>query len=217
MKWFNYFSLSLLTLLLLAVTLAGHYYYKGFSKATVKNDLHLIKLEQKELEEINKKAAAIKEFGKRKGFNQQYAFLVDMKIPSGKDRFFVYDLVKDSIVKMGLVAHGAGKEMFCFSPIFSNTKESGCTALGKYKIGNPYKGRFGKAYKLYGLDSSNSNAFARNIVLHSYGCVPEQETHPYPICNSLGCPMVSPSFLKGHEPIIDGSQEPILLWIFNGD
>ncbi|MBS1667870.1 MAG: murein L,D-transpeptidase catalytic domain family protein [Bacteroidetes bacterium] len=214
MKWLKYFSLSLIILLLLALTLTGLYYYKGFSKTITKNQVRSNNLEKKELGEVRKKAAEIKQFEKEKGFNKQYVFLVDMKVPSGKNRFFVYDLLKDSIVKMGLVAHGAGRKMFSLSPIFSNTKESGCTALGKYKIGTPYKGRFGKAYKLYGLDSSNSNSFARNIVLHAYTCVPDKETYPYPICNSLGCPMVSHLFLSKLQPLIDSSTKPILMWIY---
>jgi hypothetical protein len=49
---------------------------------------------------------------------------------------------------------------------------------------------------LYGLDSTNNQVFRRNIVLHSFSYVPEAETDPYPICNSLGCPMVSPGFLQ---------------------
>jgi hypothetical protein len=76
---------------------------------------------------------------------------------------------------------------------FKSAKPLGSPRLG---IGAPYTGRFGRAYKLHGLGSSNSQAFRRNIVLHSYFYVPEAETDPYPICNSLVCPMVSPGFLQ---------------------
>ncbi|MES1220848.1 MAG: murein L,D-transpeptidase catalytic domain-containing protein, partial [Bacteroidota bacterium] len=86
--------------------------------------------------------------------------------------------------------------------------------FGKFKVGNPYAGNFGTAYKIYGLDSSNNNAFNRNIVLHSYTCVPEQETDPIPICNSRGCPMISPGFMEQLKPLINQSKKPILLWIF---
>lgn len=150
-----------------------------------------------------------------KHFSTKIIFLIDMSLPSGQNRFFVYDLQNDSIIKSSLVAHGSGNSMFSFTPKFSNKKESGCTSLGKYRIGKSYSGRFGLAYKLYGLDSTNSNAFNRNIVLHSYSCVPEGETYPYPICNSHGCPMVSPLFLKNLQTLINKSNEPVLLWIFN--
>ncbi|MDP4254548.1 MAG: murein L,D-transpeptidase catalytic domain family protein [Bacteroidota bacterium] len=87
--------------------------------------------------------------------------------------------------------------------------------MGKYRIGQPYRGRFGTAYTVSGLDSSNNRALARHVVLHAYDCVPESETDPFPICNSLGCAMVSPGFLKRLQPIIEGSKRPILLWIFD--
>jgi hypothetical protein len=34
------------------------------------------------------------------------------------------------------------------------------------------------------------------------------------ICQSDGCPTVSPNFLKELKPIIDKSSKPVLLWIF---
>lgn len=63
---------------------------------------------------------------------------------------------------------------------------SGCTSLGKYKIGGAYQGQFGLAYKLYGLDSTNSNAYQRNVVLHAYDRVPDNEVYKE-ICQSSGC------------------------------
>lgn len=151
----------------------------------------------------------------RHGFNSSFCFLVDMQVPSGKNRFFVYDLRRDSVLLSGLVAHGSGGRYFSVKPVFSNVEGSGCTSLGRYRVGYPYAGQFGPAYKLYGLDTSNSRAFARNVVLHSYAAVPEHETWPQPICNSLGCPMVAPGFLETLRPLITGTQKPVCLWIFD--
>jgi hypothetical protein len=151
----------------------------------------------------------------RHGYNSSFCFLVDMQLPSGKNRFFVYDLRRDSVLLSGLVAHGSGGRYFSATPVFSNVDGSGCTSLGRYRVGYAYAGQFGPAYKLYGLDTSNSRAFARNVVLHSYAAVPAHETWPQPICNSLGCPMVSPVFLETLRPLIAGTQKPICLWIFN--
>jgi hypothetical protein len=58
---------------------------------------------------------------------------------------------------------------------YGNEVECGCTALGKYRIGNSYNGRFGQAFKLYGLERTNDKAFERFVVLHSHECVPETE------------------------------------------
>ena len=164
---------------------------------------------------LREKAAQQKAFLSRHGFNDAFCFLIDMRLPSGKARFFVYDLHKDTILLAGVVAHGCGNRNFSATPEFSNADGSSCTALGRYRIGYPYKGQFGLAYKLYGLDSTNDQAFRRNIVLHSYDRVPEKETWPDPICNSRGCPMVSPGFLKMLRPMIDHSTKPICLWVFD--
>jgi hypothetical protein len=133
-----------------------------------------------------------------KKFNEDYCILVDMSQPSNKERLFLYNIAKDSIIKTGLVAHGTGSEKRDNEGnlIFSNVDGSLCTSLGKYKIGLPYKGIWGYAYRLMGLDSSNSNALKRAIVLHAHACVPEMpETNNYPICFSYGCPMTNPATL----------------------
>lgn len=147
-------------------------------------------------------------------YRQDVAFLVDMKIPSGTNRFFVVNLENDSILMSGLVAHGAGSEISGTDSLqFSNTPNSYMSSLGNYRVANSYPGQFGKAYKLYGLDSGNSNAFRRLIVLHRYSCVPEQESY-LPICNSLGCPMVSEGFFPQLEKIIDAEKKSVLLKIY---
>ncbi len=163
---------------------------------------------------MEEKATAAKKFITRKNYNKNICFLIDMDLPSGTNRFFIYDLVKDSITDAALVAHGSCNEAWLQGRKYSNEVGSGCTSPGRYKVGNPYNGRFGRAYKLHGLDSSNSNAYARFVVLHSYECVPDNEVDPYPICQSAGCPMVSVSFMKKLEGIIDKSSKPILLWIY---
>lgn len=164
---------------------------------------------------LKTRSAYLKKYITAKHFNSSICFLVDMNMPSGKDRFFVYDLVHDSILSAGLVAHGSCDNGFQMKASFSNKANSGCSCLGKFRVGKSYNGRFGLAYKLYGLDSSNNNAYERNIVLHSYDCVPTKETYPLPICNSRGCAMVSAAFLKKLRTYIDTSNGSILLSIFN--
>ena len=97
--------------------------------------------------------------------------------------------------------------------VFSNTPNSLCSSLGKYKIGVKYNGRFGKAYKLHGLENTNNKAYERYIVLHGYDCVPDETLYPEYLCNSEGCPMVSYKFLDTLSGYIDNSKKPILLWI----
>jgi len=158
-------------------------------------------------------AASARAFVSANGFSRRFCFLIDMSLPSGRNRFFVYDLLRDTVMASGLVAHGNCNQYWLEGRRYDNKVGCGCTSLGRYRVGAAYNGRFGQAFKLHGLDSTNGNAYARYVVLHSYGCVPAAETDS-DICQSNGCPMVSPSFLARLEPLIKTSTRPVLLWIF---
>ncbi|MBL0131202.1 MAG: murein L,D-transpeptidase catalytic domain family protein [Chitinophagaceae bacterium] len=165
---------------------------------------------------LKQQAGAVKEYLAENDFNTEYCFLVDMSIPSGKNRFFVYNFKKESLETSSLVAHGFGstKHNSYDELEFSNMPNSYKTSLGKYKIGNDYKGTYGLSYKLYGLDSTNDRALERTIVLHADTHVPEKEPFPYHIYQSAGCPTVSPLFLSVLTKYIKASKKPILMWIY---
>ena len=144
----------------------------------------------------------------------EYCFLVDMSLPSGRNRFFIYDLKKNTIINSGLVSHGSCNETFLARPRFSNATSSGCSSLGKYKVGEFYKGKYGKSFRLYGLDDCNSNAYKRAVVIHGYDCVPDKEIYPRVLCNSFGCVMVSYNFFDKISRMISKTDKPIVLWIY---
>jgi len=135
-------------------------------------------------------------FTRKNNYNSEICFLIDMSLPSNQTRFFVYDFKKDTIYCSGLVTHGRCNQRWLQDRKYSNTEGSGCTSLGKYKTGHAYSGRFGLAFKLHGLEETNSNAFKRFVVLHAHECVPETEVSD-DICQSDGCPTVSPNFALG--------------------
>ena len=162
---------------------------------------------------LQSKSASAKGFVKQNHFNTSICFLIDMSLPANRKRFFVFDLENDSIQTSGLVAHGNCNQYWLEGRKYGNEIGCGCTSLGKYKIGKSYYGRFGLAFKLYGLDKTNSNAYKRSVVLHSHSCVPEREVNAE-VCQSSGCPTVSPIFLKRLEPMIKNAKNPLLLWIF---
>jgi len=165
---------------------------------------------------VKEQAASVKAYAKANQFSTEYCFLVDMSIPSGKNRFFIYNLKKDTVEYSSLVAHGMGSDIPGTDQLqFSNAPNSFKTSLGKYKIGHSYVGTYGLAFKLYGLDTTNSKAYERAIVLHSYTRVPDAETYPGNICESAGCPMVSPAFLSILSKYITSSTKPVLMWIYN--
>ena len=165
------------------------------------------------LKKLKLKAAEAKLFVQQKGYNDAICFLADMSLPSGQNRFFVYNFKKDTIENSGLVTHGRCNQYWLEGRKYGNTVGCGCTSLGKYKMGYSYNGRFGLAYKLYGLDKTNDKAFQRFVVLHAHACVPETEVKD-DICQSDGCPTVSPGFLQWLKPVINESKKPVLLWVY---
>lgn len=208
------YPLLILVLLLISATwlFSSSFWNKQKARtAATRPENHV--LTNTSLTKLEDQAQAAKSFVREKGYNNKTAFFIDMSLPSGQNRFFVYDLKKDSIESSGLVTHGRCNEDWLEGRRYSNTVGAGCTSLGKYRIGHPYHGKFGLAYKLYGLEKSNDNAFKRYVVLHSHDCVPGTEVDSE-ICQSDGCPTVSPGFLQQLKSIIDGSSKPILLWIY---
>jgi len=143
---------------------------------------------------INILTKKVNNYAIQNDMSTEYCFLVDMSLPSGRNRFFIYDLRKNFIINSGLVSHGSCNETFLAHPKFSNESKSGCSSLGKFKVGEFYNGKYGKSFRLYGLDNCNSNAYKRAVVIHGYDCVPDEEIYPRVLCNSLGCVMVSYKF-----------------------
>lgn len=156
----------------------------------------------------------INNYAVQNDMSTDYCFLVDMSLPSGRNRFFIYDLKRNSIIYSGLVAHGSCNETFLSRPRFSNEPKGGCSSLGKYKTGEFYRGKYGKSFRLYGLDNCNSNAYKRAVVIHGYDCVPDEEIYPRVLCNSLGCVMVSYKFFDKISGIVGKTEKPIVLWVY---
>jgi L,D-transpeptidase catalytic domain len=168
---------------------------------------------ESEFTRLKLRGDSLKKFIQKRFYNGRYCFLVDMKLSSGLNRFFVYDLQKDSVLQQGLVTQGSGIGI-SDTIQYSNKPNTLCTSLGRYKIGKWYMGRFGLAYKLFGLDETNSNAYARVVVLHAHPCVPDLPVYPLAICTSWGCPTVAPLFLNKLKVYIDESVSPVVLWVF---
>jgi len=190
------------------------------SVSTAKKPVKLSSPKKKSTEKYRKsmsltdRAVEIGSYVQQKGFSTKYCFLIDMSLHSGRNRFFVYDLEQQSVAYSALVAHGSCNERFLDRGRFSNLSNSGCSSLGKYKVGAFYNGSYGASFRLHGLDQSNSNAFSRGVVIHGYDCVPNEEIYPRVLCNSLGCPMVSYDFFDTLSDIIKKSDRPIVLWIY---
>ena len=161
------------------------------------------------------------EFCINNDYNTDHCILVDMSIHSGKKRLHLWDFNENKVVASYLVSHGCCENQWSGdetrnSPRFSNTQDSHCSSLGKYKIGNRGWSSFGVNinYRLHGLEPSNSNAFDRNIVFHSWDMVGNMETFPTGTPEGWGCPAVSNKAFLEIDPYLKNSTKPTLFWIY---
>ncbi len=172
---------------------------------------------------LKTKASEARSYCEEKGLNTSYCILVDFSLHSGKKRMFVYDLEKDSVMAMGMVSHGCGDNPWGLDftkskPVFSNEHESHCSSVGKYRIGKRGYSNWGinVNYKLHGLESTNSNAYDRIIVLHSWKDIPNEEVYPDGTPEGWGCPAVSNDFMTYLDAILKEKDKDVLLWIYEG-
>ena len=93
--------------------------------------------------------------------------VADFSLPSRAPRFHLVNLA-DGSVESHLVAHGRGSDPSHTGWLerFSNEPHSNATSAGAYRTGSVYAGAHGRSIRLEGLDSSNSNAGSRAIVVH---------------------------------------------------
>jgi hypothetical protein len=112
---------------------------------------------------------------------------------SREPRLHLVDLVSGDVETI-LVAHGRGSDPdhTGWLQLFSNEPNSGATSEGAFLVADIYVGKHGRSLRLVGLDPTNSNAKARDIVVHSaaYVC-PEIIESRGMLGRSEGCFAVS--------------------------
>jgi len=91
------------------------------------------------------------------------------------------------------------------------------SSLGKYRIGKRGYSNWGinVNYKLHGLEASNSNAYKRIIVLHSWKDIPNDEVYPRGCPEGWGCPAVSNDFMRKLDVLLKNSRKSVLMWVYN--
>lgn len=159
-------------------------------------------------------------FCKANNFNDEFYYLVDLGIHSGRNRFFVYNFRTNAITHQNLATHGSC-DQFEANPDkwekakFSNRNNSHCSSKGKYKIEKRDYSSWGinVKYWMHGLEPTNSNAVERIVVLHSWSAVANEEIFPRFSPLSWGCPAVSDDFMKILDTQLQRSEKPVLLWI----
>ena len=158
----------------------------------------------------------VRDYCDRRGYSTDNYILVDFSIPSGKKRFFIYDLQNGKRLMSSYCMHGSGKGNTDAKPKFSNESGSGCSSLGRYVMVG--KGRkFKNCIRLRGLDKTNYLAETRGILIHSAGKVTkfsgEREYIPLG-SESLGCFTVSRDCVTKVMEIYQGAskQRPVIIY-----
>lgn len=134
----------------------------------------------------------------------QHVAIIDYGAPSTEYRFYLINLL-DGEVKRFYSSHGVGSGNSNFATKFSDIKNSRQTSLGIFMAKEVYKGTYGNTLRLYGLESSNAQAYNRDIVLHGAWYVSDEfiksknpkTGEPYGRLGvSWGCPAVSLSVVS---------------------
>lgn len=93
--------------------------------------------------------------------------IADFSLPSRSPRFHLVNL-GDGSVSSHWVAHGRGSDpdRTGWLEHFSNEPHSNATSAGAYRTADVYLGKHGRSIRLAGLDTTNSNAEPRGVVVH---------------------------------------------------
>ena len=159
---------------------------------------------------------ALKKYAIEHDLDTTRAMLADLGLKSNKKRLFIVNLSTFEVEESALVSHGRGTGSSMYSRMYSNELSSRSSSLGHYEVGAPYNGKYGFSYKLRGLDSTNSNATRRSIVMHSMSCIPDREWI-MGACVSDGCPAVSKNFLNVVTEKLKLATKPLALWLVDSN
>jgi len=156
------------------------------------------------------KADMALEFCKKHNLNTDYCIFVDFSKHAGKKRYVIYNLNTREVEYTSVCANGLNKNEF------SNKEGSHLSSLGKYEV-TTIVGRMGigeECLILEGLDSTNSNARKRQILIHSHKSVYYNPgTYPFNFFYknlSWGCFVIDKRAFKTTKKMT----KPMLLWAY---
>lgn len=173
-----------------------------------------------DLNRLREKAKEASRYCKMKKLNTDFYILIDLKRHSGLKRFYIWDFKKDSIADAFLVSHGCGEKPWSKDyskemAAVSNTEGSHASSVGKYIIGDRGYSNWGihVNYLMHGQDETNNNAFKRQIVLHSWEEVTDEEIFPDGTAEGWGCPALSDVSMRIVDEKLQKSDKKVLLWM----
>ncbi len=166
------------------------------------------------LARVRARADELLAYCRKEGYNTDIALFVDLARHSGRRRFVVWDFVHGEAMLVAPVSHGSGaKESHVRSAYarLSNDDGSHLSSVGRALVAERYEGRYGVAYRLDGLDATNSNLRSRCVVLHGWEHTTSYPIFPFATVGSWGCPVLSRRVMQRVDAILRGRSCVVLL------
>lgn len=162
---------------------------------------------------ITKRANELLAFCKREGYNTSIALFVNLARHSGRNRFVVWDFKAEKPLLICPVSHGSGSVKSHVRSAYariSNEDGSHLSSVGRAVVAERYEGRYGIAYRLDGLEDSNSNLRPRCVVLHGWEHTTSFPIYPIPTVGSFGCPVLSTKMMARVDEILKNESNVII-------
>lgn len=157
------------------------------------------------LKRVRERALMLQKWCGENGYNTHLAIFIDLSLHSGRRRFVVWDFQNQQPLLVCPVSHGSGSHRsHVRSPYarLSNEDGSHLSSLGRALVAERYVGSYGVAYRLDGLDPTNSNLRSRCVVLHGWKYTTSFAIYPIPTVGSFGCPVLSSRMMARVDSIL---------------
>ena len=162
---------------------------------------------------VKSRAVALREYCRKEDYNTNIALFVDLSRHSGRNRFVAWDFERNAAIFTCPVSHGSGSERSHRRSAYahvSNEDGSHLSSVGRALVAERYEGRYGVAYRLDGLDDTNSNLRSRFVVLHGWEHTTSFPIFPLATVGSFGCPVLSRKMMAKVDSLIRDESKVIL-------
>jgi len=124
--------------------------------------------------------------------NNNWMLVIDFSQHSLNKRAYLINMLTGSSEAF-YTSHGWRSDRNGWAYYFSNEHESYMSSTGLYTTGGTYHGQHGQSMYLHGHERTNSNAYARKIVIHPADYMNEKEMLDQGYgARSEGCPAFEP-------------------------
>lgn len=167
-------------------------------------------------EQFGRRAAELAEFCRERGYNCRVGLLWDLSMHSGRRRLAVWNFETGRAEHLLVASHGSGSARPHIPSAYARTSNddgSHLSSCGRALVGERYEGRYGTAYRLDGLDDSNSALRERCVVLHGWAYTTSFAVWPLPSVGSWGCPAVSRRAMVLLDDVLS-REKGVVLWAY---